>query len=303
TCIGCDDESGCDPILKQCISCPTEKPIQTATKLHNGDYVLTCISFENECLTISPYVNQIPTDLSTLGCSSCDNTLEKQFVNLDNNKRTTLCITKCTNSQTLDNYHCIECNTINGCISCSNSTTCIECSEGYHLSQTNEGKCYPNCEIENCDNCGIDLNTNETICLLCTKESTLIDKKICSKCSSITTNCSECYHDKYGCKLCNKGYVHSSDIGCILSEMAIPHCLNYEEQTIGCIQCENDYVLVSSTLCISCKDYFTNCLECNSTQCNVCEEMWVFDSLKQDCVYDSSSLLFISIGLIIMIIL
>ena len=190
------------------------------------------------------------------------------------------------------------------CLNCSNYNTCLSCSKGFGLYNTKDkcinisdeqlyqnesDKLYYYCEnsIEGCKKC-----SSKDICIDCDEEVyTLIDKK-CIK-VEINKFIKDANSTKYipcskaidNCELC------SSRNNCIkcLSNFTKINGINNTCHSIS--ELGNDFYLdpLDKTNYIKCSQKVNNCSICNSSQCLLCEDGYIFTNNNfNKCLLKSS---------------
>ena len=222
-------------------------------------------------------------------CSLCN--ISYTFIN--GNKSNCVLIKSLENKYYFDpnditNYE--KCSKIDvNCINCSNYNTCLSCSKGFGLYNTknkciniSENQFYQNesdklfyyCEnsMKGCKKC-----SSKDICIECDEEVyTLIDKKCIEKNKFIkdanSTKYISCSKAINNCELC------SSRDNCIkcLSNFTKINGINNTCHSIS--ELGNGFYLdpLDKTNKIKCSLKFNNCSSCNSSQCLLCEDSYIF---------------------------
>ncbi|KAL7715530.1 Protein serine/threonine kinase [Entamoeba marina] len=186
----------------------------------------------------------------------------------------TNCITCSTDSyectQCEDNYgaignECISCSDVENCYACGDNFTCAYCKIGYDLVDYNCVTC-----TDSRANC-IETDSNG----YCEYGNFPVDG-YCYNCSIYKSNCEVCSTEENKCLLCKEGYG-----------------LNGTNSCESCQQgsCKNSSIITAMNgVCEECN--IARCTSCNenSTECVVCENNKIYDTISETCTYKTTDL-------------
>ncbi|GAB1225687.1 hypothetical protein ENUP19_0259G0020 [Entamoeba nuttalli] len=296
--------SSCNETNGECTSCKNPYVLDEKTKL--------CVS---ACPDI-PHCLECPSN----SCTTCENKYEPK----DNGASCgcaspyTEISGKCVKCSSVyshcldgncDDTKCLKCNEANGfkmnerneCV-CSPSTgynfildkcqpcrgDCDTCTENYAVC---EGSCRGNASISNnCGCVGSTYHCNEHDCCECSilhshclycdgvvcnqcDPEYVLENGVCKECQEVFPMCSYCRNGK--CEECTDGY-YKSEGSC---HKCADHCLSCNE--ITCDLCQVGYY-VNGNKCNPC---LPHCMSCqNESFCNSCEDLYEWNTLKNECV-------------------
>ncbi|CAD8193761.1 unnamed protein product [Paramecium octaurelia] len=200
-----------------------------------------------------------------------------------------------------------------------NIDRCLICKKGYGKTTESPTYCLP-CEYpcldcqENVDFCNecdrISLFYLESEKCQC-PDGYYSTNQQCSKCSN---ECEKCFHTSDYCLscidhnyqffqntcVCPFGYYIDTALNCQLCQQPCESCQFNYDFCLSCpdsiqilidnrCQCVNGYTYIittnqeSNSSCYQCSDIYQNCLECNSIQCNKCQQGYYQNEL-QECI-------------------
>ncbi len=177
------------------------------------------------------------------------------------------------------------------CVEYSGPRTCIGCEERKFLKS--ETECVDVDGISQCSS--YDHTASETVCLTCEDNFFLSEPNVCSDRSSFSEikNCEELNPDSETCKVCNEGFIATSDFKKCLE--IYENCEEYDNSSVastelGCAYCRKGYYIDSTSKeCVQGGVEHCETYEVFSNTCNKCRNRYFLYGAEckphQDLVY------------------
>ena len=181
------------------------------------------------------------------------------------------------------NINCITCSAFNICLSCSNGfglykdrKTCVNISNNNYYKKGKNNLYYPCNETLGCIQC-----INEKTCIICDERKFALINNTCLNISELGN---KYYKDEIilEYKLCKEGILNCET--CYSKNQCIKCASNYTKVNHENNSCHlisdlgNKYIQApyDETNYLKCSNYINNCLLCNSSQCILCEQNYIF---------------------------
>lgn len=188
-------------------------------------------------------------------CGLCDNNYILQI-------NTTTSISYC---------QAVACN-ITNCLTCWQDNICTTCAPSYYVAP--DGSCLAGSAPDKCIRFIGCLSCNQSQCNLC-KIGFYLDNGICFRIFTAQIQYCSSYFNWLTCQVCSSGYMVTMGYTCQI----IP---NFNCTLSNCVYCTSNNVCgscaagyqISSNQCVPQTCSIPNCLSCNQTVCQACQQTY-----------------------------
>ncbi len=157
------------------------------------------VNIDGECTTVDPII---------------ENCLEYRQITNQDGENQIIC-DDCILGYVLQGEKCVQ-TEFENCIAGDSIYTCDICDKGLKLKEEDgEDKCTGECELENCDYCGINGENLKELCFECGKGYS-VDRDTLRCVKEPTENCH--LNQREECKLCKRGYYSAENNTCLESD-------------------------------------------------------------------------------------